>query len=236
MFRQLPWTRWLGEFTIIVIGVLCAFAIENYREFRGDRDRESAYLQNLLTDLNEDKSRLEVSLTRSERALGQLESILLLAGVDINKFVVSPGVIAEGYDRAKLKDTNFDSWYAGAFFSFLPSRATYSTLLSTGDLLTIQDDQLRSALTFYYEEVDVRNRDNEFFMQTVLALNEFLIENGIDVHTRDNLDNIARIENIVPIVSNAREYQHWWYSRKINMRDSLLQFSSELERVMDRSN
>lgn len=71
MLERIAWSRWLGDFTVIVIGVLCAFAIEDYGEFRSDRDRDSVYLQNLLADLNEEKCR------------PQLESILAMAQRDL---------------------------------------------------------------------------------------------------------------------------------------------------------
>ena len=31
-FGALPWGRWLGEFVIIVVGVLVALAVDSYRE------------------------------------------------------------------------------------------------------------------------------------------------------------------------------------------------------------
>lgn len=47
-----------GEFNIIVVGVLVAFWVDGWREYRLDRQVEREYLERLLVDLNEGRDDL----------------------------------------------------------------------------------------------------------------------------------------------------------------------------------
>jgi len=51
---QLNWQYALGEFSIVVLGVLAAFWVESWNAGRNDRSLEIEYVQSLLRDLKAD--------------------------------------------------------------------------------------------------------------------------------------------------------------------------------------
>ena len=49
--RNLPWARWLGEFMVIVVGVLVALAVDEWRGSVAQAAEERALLVQLLDDV-----------------------------------------------------------------------------------------------------------------------------------------------------------------------------------------
>jgi len=237
--ETIPWSRWVSEFVVVVLGVFFALAVENYREYRNERAREQSYLVNLLQDLESDQIQLEQSLTRSQKALGQIESLLLTAGVDINSYVLVTSIVEHGYDRSQLSDKSslfrlgnqdYISWASGAFDLFIPNESTYTSLLSTGDLRTIRDEALRRKITFHYESVRNRNSDQEVFLYNAQRLDDFLIQRDIDVFDESQLAAIPDLAGVVPVLSLARDSQHWQYARKVLMQQSHQDLLSEVQK------
>ncbi len=76
---QLNWQYALGEFSIVVLGVLAAFWVERCNAERNDRLLEIEYVQSLLRDLKADSESIDTALRRSEQfarsGLTILESI-----------------------------------------------------------------------------------------------------------------------------------------------------------------
>jgi len=64
---QLNWQYALGEFSIVVLGVLAAFWVESWNAGRNDRSLEIEYVQSLLRDLKADSESIDTALRRSEQ-------------------------------------------------------------------------------------------------------------------------------------------------------------------------
>ena len=56
--------RWLGEFIVIVLGVLVALAVDDWRDYRSDRVLEQHLIGRLAADLRADEADLELSRPR----------------------------------------------------------------------------------------------------------------------------------------------------------------------------
>ena len=76
----MKWIRQLGaEFTVILLGILVALAIDDYREFRSDRAEERYWLSELIENLEEDIDELEGIIKRAQEkqwALKIIEGVL----------------------------------------------------------------------------------------------------------------------------------------------------------------
>ena len=62
--RTVPWSRLVGEFLVIVVGVLAALGVDSWRERKQEEDLGQAYLRGLLTDLTADSTRLADSVAQ----------------------------------------------------------------------------------------------------------------------------------------------------------------------------
>lgn len=152
MSTHLNWRRLLGEFLVIVVGVLVALWVDQLREARANAKLEVQYLQSLVTDLDADLTSFdetEAWMRRSEAAAATV--LALYAG--------SPPT-QNADDLVTAVET--------AGWQYVPSitRNTLDDLRSTGNLRLITDPDLRRAIADYYrtvEEVgiplaDMRNR------------------------------------------------------------------------------
>lgn len=138
---------WMGEFVVIVVGVLVALGVDDFRSTMDDRNLETYYLEQLSGDLASD----EAELGRMVAALDSLE----VAGHRWSTLLEDP------LSRPLLDDiSGIDvSW------SFVPrlhlklghlkvARATYDEILGSGNLRVIRSPVLRRSLAEYYLQAE----------------------------------------------------------------------------------
>jgi hypothetical protein len=209
--KQIPWLRWSGEFIIIVLGVLGALAVDEYRDERIERELEREYLLGFQVDLQRDSGALRVGQRRIERSVRVAEQLLLQAGGDLSGHWHSlsnfkPTTLQMEFDAGETR-------FLSTALMFTPFRGTYTTIVSSGDLHTIRDRALRGALTSYYEGEVRSNADNGSLMLGSRRLLDFLIANGVDVYNREHAPRIPELEGVVPYLSAARDQEHWRLAR-----------------------
>ena len=134
-------SRWfLTEFVIIIVGVLVALAIDEWREGLQDKEREQEYLQQLAADLRATQDMFAEAAddnVESENAARRLTEIF-----------------EEGAD-AKVDDIRRLLNESRYFNNPVPILGTAEALVSTGDLRLIRNPDIRSELTRYLS----RSRD-----------------------------------------------------------------------------
>lgn len=133
---KFDWPKALGEFLVIVIGVLAALAVDEWRGERDDREIETAYLSRLTVDVERD-----IQVFTEEAVVLQTKAAFvqdLLDNTIEQQFSDNPRALME----AKVYSS----------FRGVPgvARSTFDELLSTGRLALIRDVDLRSALSAYY--------------------------------------------------------------------------------------
>ena len=74
----MDWRYALGEFSIVLLGVLAAFAVENWNSDRKDRLLEIEYIEALLDDLRKDDLSI-VSALQGAETFAQRGQLLLTA-------------------------------------------------------------------------------------------------------------------------------------------------------------
>ena len=157
--EQIPWLRWGGEFIIIVLGVLGALAVDEYREGRIERELEREYLLGFQADLRRDSAALSVGQFRIEVAVRVAEQLLLQAGSDLSGHWhelrnFEPTTLQMEFDPSETR-------FLTAQLKFTPYRSTYTTIVSNGDLHIMRDVQLRRILIDYYAAETRTNSDNQ---------------------------------------------------------------------------
>lgn len=233
----LPWLRWFGEFVVIVLGILGAFAVDEYREAQRDRSVADEYLEQLVQDLVRDRHQIVNTERRIRGELLAADQLLVLLDAPMEQywnevpFYSSPTL--EQVDKQKIEINEL-----GEFESFHPYSSTYRSIVSNGDLRTITDPTLRRAIVSYYEEVDRRQRDQSEFLRDAVRLKDLLLRHGIDVQEGRSVDQILAIEGIRPTLSAARDSSHWRLARVYIMKlhqQTLINALLESERLSESS-
>jgi hypothetical protein len=140
MAKHLDWRRLLGEFVVIVVGVLVALWVDQLREARLHAELEVEYLESLLTDLEADLAQFDEAEAWMRRSESNAAKVLAL------------------YDGSPPTDNVTDLIVAveSAGWQFVPSitRNTIDDLRSTGNLRLITDPAVRRAIAAYYRRVE----------------------------------------------------------------------------------
>ena len=130
----------IGEILLVVIGILIALQINNWNEERKSSIKESNYLGGLQNDLNEQINSIDKQL-------------------EFEQFYISTAQqIIEDFNKKNAFNTD-ESFYA--VISNLVSRktfiiqdATYTDLVSSGNIGLITDDRFRNEVIKYYQELE----------------------------------------------------------------------------------
>jgi hypothetical protein len=133
---RIDWPRTLGEFVIIVMGVLAALAVDEWRGDYNDKKTELDYLDRLRVDIERDIEEFSSQLSMLENKADFLQS--LLDNTIESQFLENPRALME----AKVVSS----------FRGLPDSVstTFDELKNTGRLALIQDIAIRKAMSEYY--------------------------------------------------------------------------------------
>ena len=129
--------RFVGEFLVIVIGVLVALWVEGWREDRSDRDLEQLYLARVLSDIQRDGAGFEYMVRhigRTNRAAELLHSLVIYPSASPD----DPVTFLVALEEARSIQNN--PWATG----------TYDELLATGSVRVLRNADLRAAMAEYY--------------------------------------------------------------------------------------
>ena len=140
MSTGLNWRLLLGEFVVIVVGVLMALWVDELREARVNAQLEVAYLESLVTDLDADLAQFDETEAWMRRQEAAAATVLAL-------YNGSPPT-DDVADLAAAVET------AGWQFSPSITRNTIDDLRSTGNFRLIRDPALRRAIAAYYATVE----------------------------------------------------------------------------------
>ena len=141
MSNRLNWRLLLGEFVVIVVGVLMALWVDQLREARVNAELEVQYLESLATDLDADLVQFDSAEAWMRRSEAAAATVLAL-------YEGSPPT-EDLADLVAAVET--------AGWQYFPSitRHTIDDLRSTGNLRLIRDPALRRAIASYYATVEV---------------------------------------------------------------------------------
>lgn len=173
--QEFPWLRILGESVAIVVSILLAFAINAWwQEYLEDR-REQEILVALLDDFEESKA--NISEGRAFHLAVQKSNVELLKAVTSGKMSLSD----EEIERLVVDLT---WWDAESHFS----TGALSSLLSSGELPLIEDDELRRLLADWPSQIQriarIQGQDYDFFLSVwapFLRANSYLPQQAMIV-------------------------------------------------------
>ena len=141
MLGRLNWRLLLGEFIVIVVGVLLALWVDQLREARANAAQEVEYLQSLLTDVYADLAQFDEAEAWMRRSESHAAPVLAL-------YEGRPPT-DDATELVQAVETA--GWQSVPFVA----RHTFDDLLSTGNLRLIRDPALRRAIASYYATADL---------------------------------------------------------------------------------
>lgn len=247
---QLDWRYAIGEFSIVVLGVLAALWVENWNSFRNDRVLEREYLISLLGDFDSDSRSLDNAIRRSEEiAEAQL---IVLDAVDRQSFDISPN---------RFVDAVYET---GLLVFATHSRRTMNDLMSTGNLRIIESETVRSDLANFYSRIENRAQWQQNWREYQVHIGKMLpeivswqgrialslesnlasappwVQQSIEITEREAKDVLDRlmshpnavpaIENMLRIQSVNYQYNYEVKQQLLRLRDTVQTYSDELEK------
>ena len=140
MPTRLNWRHLLGEFVVIVVGVLVALWVDQLREAHDDAALEVEYVESFVTDLNADLAQFDETEAWMRRSEAAAATVLAL-------YKGTPPTENAADLVAAVETAGWQSW---------PSitRNTIDDLKSTGNLRLIRDADLRRAISSYYTTIE----------------------------------------------------------------------------------
>lgn len=144
---QLDWRYAIGEFTIVLFGVLAALAVDNWNSERQNRALEFVYLDALLADLEKDLASIDHTMDGAQ--IFAERGRILLEAIATKNIPVSPRDFVDAATTA-------------AYLRFATfTQATFNDLMATGNLRLIRDPELRGSISNYYNVAEARGQWNQ---------------------------------------------------------------------------
>jgi len=128
----------VAEFFLIVIGVLAALAADTAFEERRDDELKEEYLARLEADVQSDVEAVKHRITFFNAVQAYCGDMLTWLDSD------AP------VDHATL----MAAFYSAEMWPFLPNESTFEDLKSTGNIRLLDDIELRTSLSLYYNRAD----------------------------------------------------------------------------------
>ncbi|MEJ2127958.1 MAG: DUF6090 family protein [Woeseiaceae bacterium] len=155
--------RWVGEFVVIVLGILAALAVDSWSEDRNNHALEQEYLARIKEDLEWDLLELDEAMRASILQARSATTLLHELDDPLADLVPRFGVDRlEAIDFTIPANEEFDVslarlvWWVARDRTFVPRRGTYDELLATGRIIVIADSELRASVIGHYALMEDR--------------------------------------------------------------------------------
>jgi hypothetical protein len=151
----------LGEIALVVIGILIALQINNWNEESKKQESIKVYLMNLIEDLENDIEELEQAQSYNNFRYHSLQNLLTLSGIEPlslpEDFTVLPFSENQLWSRPLPKNPDKEFLNLALNFSVrwtIPKadKSTINELNSTGTLSYLKNQNLKDAVSSYYDE------------------------------------------------------------------------------------
>lgn len=204
--RDQNWATLAVELALVVVGILMAFQVDRAYEASQDRALEQRYLSRLHADLSEDISDIDVISRRAQTRIAQielLESVLREPDVAASQ----PEEFAHALEQVTWRTVQ------------TIKSGTYDELRSTGRMILIRSERLRSLLADYYNSVAEQQRlglgedDQDRFRLETAGLLSGRHLSSIEDPERLPFDMSPEEAHRIALEFSSRHEAHKWLSR-----------------------
>lgn len=171
-------TKLIGEFVLIVVGVLVALAVETALEDKHDAGLRDEYIARVKADVEADK-RAIVNRVEFFTSVQQFSNDMLY-------WLQSD----DSVDQQIL----LASFYAAEVWPFVPSSDTYEDLQNTGNIRLLEDIDLRTSLAAYYNKAKL-SQSGWDPSEDYRAIIRGIIPNDVQRQIRENCPTTDAMDN-----------------------------------------
>jgi Arc/MetJ family transcription regulator len=218
--RQSSFLFW--EFVVIVLGVLSALAVDQWREEQALEDERRHVLMSLLTDLREDQEDYShfVKYTRARA----------VAAVYLDK--LANGIAAD------LPPPYQNAGEALGFIALATrlqtTRSAIEEIASTGGRATITDDELRTRILKYYALATDRSAINQFIEPQLQRSQAALEQIGVSHADGAEIDVATvladrKVHALVRSIGQTAEFAPLYCRELIEMNEGLI---ADIEQIL----
>jgi len=172
----------ISELLIVVVGILIALSLNNWREDNANKNKELYYLKSLKTDFEQSLASLKEIFNQNKESDLAAKKIL--------------AAIQRGYSKSTVDTVKKVFRKLFGFNRLVPASGTYKEIISTGSLEILRDNELRIALSSW-EDMITRNQQLEevMFWQYHLVNIPYLNKHIIRSDFKDSGDNSKQNKN-----------------------------------------
>lgn len=123
------WPEYLLEILVITIGILGAFALNNWNEGRKEKIQEAKFLRNLKLDLQTDTTNLNLMTADRNQKVENALTLLEMQTVPSNE--------------EQMKQYMSSIWQLFGWSTFTPRTNTVDELIGSGNLSILSDDSVK---------------------------------------------------------------------------------------------
>jgi hypothetical protein len=213
-------TRAATEFTVIVAGVLTAFAVDEWREAAEEEDLRQQYVAGLAEEIELEISYLGFVADLCRERLAASDRVLLFlgqpAGLSSNE---------RGYEAPTefvVEELPSDLAAASKTQFFVPEAVVWEDLVATGNLRLLADLELRRRVSRYYTQIRYQERDRDQLFARFTALEGYLLSAGVTASTpagiEGRLEVLRSLTELAAYVRAARDTQAEVLLRTLELR------------------
>ena len=158
-----------GEILLVMIGILLALQVSNWKEYRNQRNQEYEILQSLKRDFHESKDRLLATMFMQKDVIRKSSNLIKMY----------EGKMPKSINDSIMNYINFGafSWYRSE-----PVTGAYDAFINSGNSELISNDQLTKLLAEYFSLVKSGFEDQENSMNLLNSMQNILAP--VRVHLR----------------------------------------------------
>ena len=202
----------LGEITLVVVGILVALQINNWKEQQNQIQLQRVYLNRLVNDLDYDLRNIEY----------------VRAAVDENQAVISNFIktINSGQNKDSLLKSATAYFEKGWIISeFVPSMNTYTDLSQTGNMKVIGNTELVNDIIAYYGYITQLENSNNVNKNWITPIDQAVAKETPAFEIDPNTSNLFSNNNQNIAISSLLEHKalmernaagHFWINSSLN--------------------
>lgn len=201
--------RALTRFVVIVVGVLVALAVDEWRADVTESNLETQYLRGLAADVDDEMSYLEFVADLARSRLEAADRLLLFLGASAGSSIDTLDYVAPQEPDPDLLASDLVASMQTQFF--VPEAIVWEDLVNTGNLRLIEDWKLRQAIARYYSQIRFQSRDLSVLFARFEAAREYLRDQGIAATSVEGIRGkesaIASLTSLPAHIQTVRDTQ-----------------------------
>lgn len=202
----------LGEIILVVVGILIALQINNWKELQKQKQLQTVYLNRMVNDLDHDLVNIE----------------FVQATINENQAVISDFINAINSNQNKdQKLKNMTAYFEKGWIisEFMPSIITYTDLSQTGNMKVIENTQLANAIISYYGYIAQVENSNNVNKNWITPIDQAVAKETaafeIDPNTSNLFSSRDRSSAIKDLLLNKALLErnaagHYWINSSLN--------------------